>query len=260
MKKENIKILIIPLLSIALVIAMIMALGGCFTVRLPAVGEEKTWTAENSSAITELEIKISAGEIKIELGDEFSLTSNLKYLSMTERAGRIVIEETEKNLKDYNGAFLTIYIPRDLTFASLDIDTGAGTFYAARLSADEVDFDFGAGDVNIVELNANREAEIEGGAGKIVIGGGRLADLKLFMGVGELDLTSEMTGGAELNLGVGEVNITMLGGENSYTVEMNKGIGSLTYNGENVSGGRFGNGDRYIEINGGVGSVNIQFE
>ena len=174
---------------------------------------------------------------------------------------QIFLKEKSFGNKKYDDAFLTICIPEGIVFNEIDITTGAGRFTAETLSAEVIDFEFGAGEVNIGELNASLEADIEGGAGQIIIGGGRLCDLQLDMGVGELFLVSEIVRSGELNLGVGEVNITLLGGRENYTAELNKGIGSIRFDGDEISkGGDFGNGKNLVEINGGIGSISISFE
>ena len=80
------------------------------------------------------------------------------------------------------------------------------------------------------------------------------------MGVGELNLTSAIVGYGELDLGVGEANVTLIGSRDGYTVDLNKGIGDIRLDGDSVSGGRIGSGENRVEINGGVGSINLFFK
>lgn len=91
-------------------------------------------------------------------------------------------------------------------------------------------------------------------------GGGSLRDLQLDMGAGELSLTGVIVGEGELNLGVGQVRLNLLGGFDKYTVEMNKGIGDLIFNGESINGRTVGNGATEIEINGGIGSITVNVQ
>lgn len=234
---------------------LISALSGSMSV----VGETWRYEPDSYSEITHLEISVGAGEIKFERGDRFLVVSNIKDVDISGGA-KTVIKEKPHSSADYEGAFFTVYIPDTMSLTELDISTGAGIFNADRLSAEVIDFEFGAGEVNIGELYATREADIQTGAGELNIGGGKMRDLQLVLGAGEVNIASEMSGRGELDLGVGEVNITLLGGQDSYTVEVNKGIGDITINGESVSGNRtVGTGDTFVEINGGIGSVNIVF-
>lgn len=224
-----------------------------------AVGEAKTY--EITEGIKSLEVEIGAADFRIEIAEKFSVESNLKKLNLRQTGDRLIIGEKSFGNKNYNGAFIVVYIPEGIVFTELDITTGAGKFTAQSLSSEKIDFEFGAGEVNITELNATREADIEGGAGKITIGGGSLSNLNFDMGVGELNLTSAIVGDGELDLGVGEANITLIGSRDDYTVEMTKGIGSLRFDGESLSRGKVvGNGKNNVEINGGVGSIEVAFK
>lgn len=244
--------------AVALVIVVASILIATLTGGSSAVGENRIYEVEGQ--VKRLEIEIDAADFQILTGDGFSVESNLKNLKFRQTGERLIITERTPGNPDYEGAKLTVTIPEGAVFSEIDITVGAGRFTADIISGDEVSLELGAGDVYIGSLYATREADIEGGAGKIAIGGGRVSDIQLEMGVGELVLKSEILGG-ELDLGVGEARITLLGGREDYTLELNRGIGSITLDGESVSiGGRFGDGDRRVEINGGVGSVFVDFE
>lgn len=246
--------------GIFMIILAICLLIGALSGSVSVVGETWRYEPDSYSEITHLEVEIGAGEIKFERGDRFLVVSNIKDVDISGGA-KTVIKERHHTKADYEGAFFTVYIPETMSLTELDISTGAGIFNADSLSAEVIDFEFGAGQVDIGELYATREADIETGAGELNIGGGKIRDLQLSLGAGEVNIASEMSGRGELDLGVGEVNITLLGGQESYTVEVNKGIGDITINGESVSGNRtVGMGDTVVEINGGIGSVNIVFE
>lgn len=225
----------------------------------PVVGDNKTY--EVTGEIKTLEVEISAADFRIEEGDKFLVESNLKKLTFKQSGDKLVLKERSSGNKNYNNASLVIYVPEGTVFENVDITTGAGRFSADALLAEKLDLEFGAGEVNIGELTATREADIESGAGQITIKGGSLNNLSLEMGVGELNLTSSITGRSELDLGVGEANINLLGTIDDYTVEMTKGIGSLTFDGEILSSGKkVGTGDSKIGINGGIGQITISFK
>ena len=228
---------------------------------MPATGDTWRYEPEDYSDISSLRLELGAGEIKIEQGDRFLIVTNLKYVDVKMKGGELLISERTHAASDYKDAFFTMYIPENMSFTDLEIFTGAGVFNADSLSAEVINFVFGAGEVNIGELNATHSAEINGGAGEITIGGGTLRNLCFNMGVGQLNLSSHIYGDGELNLGVGEVNITLLGGRDEYTAEVNRGVGDISIDGKSISESKtVGMGDNFVEINGGVGSVNIDFE
>jgi hypothetical protein len=79
--------------------------------------------------------------------------------------------------------------------------------------------------------------------------------------MGELNLTAALFGENNLSFGVGESNLTLLGNKDEYKLEIEKGIGRITVDGNetgNFSSG--GNGERALKIKGGVGTINIAFQ
>ena len=85
-------------------------------------------------------------------------------------------------------------------------------------------------------------------------------DLDLDMGVGEVNLTSNLTGQNQINAGVGKLNINLQGEKESYKIQADKGIGSIKIDGNEISNGEtLGNGENYIEIDGGIGNIDINF-
>ena len=232
--------------------------GGLFSS--DAVLEEvKTYSV--AAEIYNLDIEINAADLLIKEGEAFSVESNLKHLKVEEKGGLLTIQETKEFTGTYNGAVLTVYVPAGTVFDNVNLATGAGRLTIGNLSSGTLDFELGAGDVSIDSLVATKSADIDGGAGRITIVGGALKDLDLDMGVGQLNLTSALTGNCQLDLGVGESNITLIGSKENYKLDLEKGLGNISVDGVNVSDyGSSGNGTNKVEINGGVGSINVEFK
>ena len=224
-----------------------------------AVSEDmKTYCV--TSEIRNLDIQINAADLYIKEGDTFSVQSNLKYLRVEGKGDILTIKETKKLGGTYNGAVLTVYVPAGTVFDNTNLATGAGRLTIENLSSGTLDFELGAGDVSIASLVATKSADIEGGAGRITISGGTLKDLDLEMGVGQLNLTSALTGECRLDLGVGESNITLIGNKDDYRLDLEKGLGNISVDGKNVADyGSSGNGANKVEINGGIGSIHVDF-
>ena len=232
--------------------------GGLFSS--DAVLEEvKTYSV--AAEIYNLDIEINAADLLIKEGEAFSVESNLKHLKVEEKGGLLTIQETKKFTGTYNGALLTVYVPAGTVFDNVNLTTGAGRLTIGNLASGTLDFELGAGDVSIDSLVATKSADIEGGAGRITITNGALKDLDLEMGVGQLNLASALTGDCQLDLGVGESNITLIGSKEDYKLNIEKGLGNISIDGVNVSDyGSSGNGTNKVEINGGVGSINVEFK
>ena len=220
--------------------------------------KEQSMEYNVSQDLTSLKIDINAAELTITSSDRFSVSSNLKRLSVTEKDGCLIIEESDRNGNNYNDAVLSLSIPAGIELESIDITTGAGRFTADSLKAKRLNMEFGAGEVVIGELRASESAELDGGAGKITVSNGSMCDLDLNMGVGELNVSAELLGECDLDLGVGQTNLILYGTLETYGIRFDKGLGSITVNGQGFGdGSSFGSGSNRIEIDGGVGAINI---
>ena len=215
-----------------------------------------------SAYIDELEIEIAAAEFTVSTGEDFAVESNLKNLTVKENGNRLVIKERKHATINYNGkAVLNIVIPEDIVFEKVYITTGAGRFTMGSVSTKDLHMELGAGVVEIGELNAYSESTIEGGAGSVNIEGGCLNNLDMDMGVGKVVLKSELTGECEINQGIGAAKLTLLGDKYDYRIEVEKGIGSIEVDGLSMSNDEvFGTGINELEINGGIGEIEISFE
>lgn len=245
--------------ALFLILLLALPLFGCFQENV-VLDEIKAYQV--TSEIHSLDIRLNAADFVIEYGETFGVESNLKYLSVTEKNGILtIIDEGKGNSRNYNNAKLTLYIPRDTVFDDVSIETGAAKLTAETLSTASLELELGAGDVSIEQLNVTSHADIEGGAGEITVAGGTLNNLELEMGVGELNMTAALLGNNELNFGIGESNLTVLGSKDDYRINIEKGLGSITVDGEKVTDfGTSGNGQHSLEIETGVGSVNLKFQ
>ena len=240
-----------------MLLAFLLAPVGCN--RRNAVSDEKK-TYEVSTSINSLEIKVNAADFTIERGEEFSVESNLTYLSVKEEYGTLMIEDLAPSNSNYANAELTVYIPENTVFDYVNIFTGAAKLTVESLSTDSMTLKLGAGDVRFGDLTVTSDADIEGGAGEITINGGTINNLDLEVGFGELNLTAQLLGDNDFELGLGESNITLIGSKDDYTVEIDKAVGSITVDGKSVTDFAIGgSGENHIDIEGGVGSINLKF-
>lgn len=262
---------IIKYLAIAFAIALIFAIVGGILSALGALsfvfgddeksaGDVKNYDIKEN--ITSLEIEIGAAALEIKEGDRTEVKSNLKNLNVEVKGSTLFItQETTFFTKVSEDAALTLTVPKGIEFNEADITSGAGQVIIEKLSAKEIELVLGAGEVIIEELSASYSCSIEGGAGKLSINGGSIKDLDLQLGVGEVNIENALKGDCEIDCGVGEANIRLLGNMEDYTVKMAKGIGDARVNGKEVSSNeKIGSGPNRIEINGGVGAVNVKIE
>lgn len=243
---------------IALVILSLVALSGCVG-ETAVLGEIKTF--EITSDIHSFDIQINAADFTIVQGDEFSVESNLKNLSVSEEDGVLRVVDKTKHNVSYNNATLKLYIPKGITFEDALIKTGAGKLTAESLSANTMELKTGAGKVEFGSLEAYTDIDVKGGAGEISILGGTLNNLSLNLGMGELDMTVQLLGESDLKFGVGESDLTLIGSKDDYKFDIENGIGKITVDNKAVSAfDSDGSGQNLVKIKGGVGATNIEFQ
>lgn len=243
---------------IALIVLSAVGLTACVG-KSAVLGETKTY--EITSDIHSLDIEINAAEFTIEEADEFSVESNLKNLSVSEKDGVLKIVDKTRYSARYNDAVLKLYIPKDITFEEANIKTGAGKVTAESLSANSFELKAGAGQVEFDSLEALTGADIKGGAGEIIIKDGNLNNLNLNLGAGRLDLTAALLGESDLKFGLGESDITLLGSKDDYKFEVKNGIGRITIDDEDAFAfANRGNGENFVKIEGGLGAATIRFQ
>ena len=246
------------IIALILLLATAMLTTSCY--KYDAVSDEVR-THEIASDVHSLYISINAADFRIERADKLSVESNLKYLSVSNDSGVLSVVDEARPHSRYTGATLTLFLPSDTVFDSVSIETGASKMTVGSLSANYLDLKLGAGDICFDTLNAYSEIKIRGGAGAVTVSGGTLNDLSLEMGVGELNLTAALMGESELEFGVGEANLTLIGGKDIYEIDIDKGIGNITVDGKSVSDfGSSGNGSNKVDVDGGVGAINIVFK
>ena len=224
-----------------------------------AVGEMQVYPIEGE--ISSLSVDLSGAQLKIQTADKFSVESNHNYISVKAENGNLRIYETKKLFSVYpKGATVILKVPENFVFDEASVDTGAGKVEIETLACDVLELSLGAGKADIKNLTANSNAKIDGGAGELNIDGGKLCNLNLDMGVGKLTLKSRIEGKSQLDYGVGETNLILLGSKDDYKIELDKGIGEARLDGESMRDDSvYGWGENRIEIDGGIGAINIEF-
>ena len=203
-----------------------------------------------------LDIDVTSSNIIFKTGDSFKIETNNKKIELKETNDELKIKEKKRNYFNRKNSDLVITVPVDYKFNKVEIDSGAGVVDIAKLNTEILDFDLGAGKVDVDNLNVLEKTSIEGGAGKISIKNSIINNLDLDMGVGELTLNSLVIGNSKINAGVGKLTLDLIGID--YKVKVQKGIGEATFNDNNMKDSTYyGEGSNIIEIDGGVGSINI---
>ncbi len=249
-------------LCVSIISGIVGAVGAIFGIFYRGEGTTEDISSYSiEQDIASIEVSISAADMKIVEGEDFALESNLKKLTVKESNGKLTVKEESSFGVKYDNAVLTLTVPKDASFDSVSIETGAAKLSAASLCTKKLDIELGAGKIEIDTLNVTESADIEGGAGKLKISDGNICNLDLEMGAGSLELVSEITGTSRLEFGVGNVTLTLCGNRESYNIEFESGLGVTTVDGKKVTDwGGFGSGEHRLNIKGGIGKCDITFK
>lgn len=220
-----------------------------------------------SSEVTEvstLKLELAFTNLEIKTGDSFKVETNNSKISFMDNNGNIKIKEENHGFfmnKNY-ASDLVIYIPENMIdFDEVKIETGAGKINIQSLNTQGLYLELGAGDVYIENLIVTKEAKIDGGVGKTEIKSCEINNLKANLGVGTFDLNGKLTGKSKVDSGVGAININLIDNLENYMIDVSKGLGSVTLDGNKIEMDRiYGTGENYLSVDGGIGEIKIDFK
>lgn len=205
-----------------------------------------------------LVLDLIATEVKITLGDAFSYNTDNEYIRVKNNNNSIEIIENEHRTTDIT--HLNIVLPKDIVFASFNLDAGAGNISIEGLKCRNADIDLGAGNVVIDDVEISANADIDAGAGDFTIRNGLLNNLDFDMGMGEAEINAVLFGNSSLDCGVGNLTLNVNAPFEDYSINVEKGIGTVSINNQKLTGDSvLGSGSNRIEISGGLGNITATF-
>lgn len=256
-------------LAVALIVGIFSGIGQLiigitlitdFKERDETVGEMTAY--DIGEGIDTVEITVDTAMLRIEVGDEFSVSSNFNNMEVKDNDGKLKIEEESHNVFDVgNNGTIIVILPEGEQLDKISINTGASSVAIESLNCEKLNFDLGAGNVNIQQLNATEKAEIDCGVGELRIESGSINNLDLSHGVGKADINAVITGKSDVEAGIGELNISIPSDKALYTIEAETGIGAVKLDGERLANEAIvGDGENLLKVEGGIGSVKINFD
>ena len=260
--------------AVFLIITIISAILGGGYVLLSAFGlihtnknvltEDLKVISNEIKEISTLQIDLAFTNLDVKTGDNFKVETNNSKITFTNDNGSVKIKEESRNWLNNNNRVsnLIIYIPEDKT--SIDktkIETGAGKINIEKLNTQSLYLELGAGDVYIENVIATGETKIDGGVGKTELKSCKIKNLKANLGMGEFVFNGKITGKSEMDSGVGAINIDLMDNKKNYTIDVSKGLGNVTLDGQKLEMDRvYGTGENYLDIDGGIGEIKIEFK
>lgn len=214
-----------------------------------------------TSSISNLKLETNSVNVIFKESYNFTIETNNKNISYSQNGNNLTIKEKKRNWFNNENTNLIIYLPTTYTFNDVELENGAGKIDIDYLKTRTLELDLGAGKVDIDNLTVTNNTSIDGGAGEINITNSILHNLELDMGVGKVILNAKLNGNNEINCGIGELDLNLIGNLNNYKIKIDKGIGNASINNEKVeSNTYYGTGFNIIDVDGGIGSIDIDFQ
>lgn len=222
------------------------------------VGTDYIYSYTIDDRVNELKISISAADLRIVRGDQFSVSTDNENVVCSENGSVFSLNDKEKFNVSSEGA-VVLEVPADKMFDKVTVDAGAGEITVETLCASELSMNFGAGDFYADELLVTSGTYIGCAAGEFTVKSGSLKNLEMDMAVGDVALYCSLKGKTEINCGIGDIDINLPESLAEYRIEVDKGICSASLNGKTMEDEReYGNGSSEIEIDGAVGDIIIK--
>ncbi|HEY5556546.1 DUF4097 family beta strand repeat-containing protein [Acetobacterium sp.] len=264
-------------LVLALGIISMIVNGGIFVINSLGLVDNKSITHNDSSgsfnkeyseSLENMKINFNAGDLTIQSGDKFTIGGSglTSDLSIKVTNGTLIIEDS-KNFNFFGNLFgqtkarsLVITIPKGIILNGVDLEIGAGRGEITDLAAREINITQGAGELAASNIQAD-SGSLSGGAGAVNFENVKLNNFDIKSGVGLVKIAGQLTGKFKLDCGVGQTILNINGNPQDYFINADQGLGPITVNGlgisENGTGPRTASNS--LDINGGVGSVEINF-
>ncbi len=260
---------VIKYLAIILAISLIIGIftgiyqgiGALFGVLTDDTSENDFNINEFPNSFSILNVDIKASKLKIVTGESFKVESNNKYVTSKQTNNKLSVIEKHTNFFKLNkNSEVIIYIPEDMIFDKVYISSGAGTINIESITAKDLELELGAGKIEIDNITTYNSTDIDGGAGEVIINNANISNLDLDAGVGKFTLNASIKGKSDIDAGVGELNINLLDSKENYSIYTESGIGRIIVDGNTIKNqSYYGNGNNTIDIDGGIGSININF-
>ena len=255
---------VIKYLAIGFAIFLIFTIVSGITAAISGIGsiftkKENTKIIEKkdlNSLSSYLDIDLKRATLNIKKSNRLYVEVSSNDIKISEKENKVIIEDkSKKSIFNYKKETVNLYVPEDFKYDLISIDTGAGDLNIEYLNTKKLLLELGAGKT-VIDSVYSDNSKINTGAGSFTINDGQLTDTNIDVGVGKLEVKAKFYGKNKIDTGVGSVKLILI--DNDYGLHIDKGIGSITLNGDKIKkDSYYGNGENTIDISGGIGSINI---
>ncbi len=202
----------------------------------------------------------NVGNINIELGKtELSILNSNEFKLEISKNVKYEVKNNTLYITDKRSIAkqkATLYIPYGKNFDDVSIKVGIASILVDDLSANKVKLKMGSSSTTFNKLTVVDTLDIDGGVGKLAIDNANINKLNFKGGIGNIKFKGVILSNASMKMGIGNIDMELMDAKDNYRFAVDKGIGSIDIFGESVRG-NYLNGNTLIEIDGGIGNVNI---
>ena len=164
---------------------------------------------------------------------------------------RIGINNTDSNL--------IITIPKNIELSDINISDSASKVLIMDINVSSFEIEQGIGLLEIKDSYI-KNASIDGGIGEIDVTDTKFYNLELDSGIGNIKINANIMGNSEISCGIGNIVVDLIGDKKDYNINIEKGIGSIKVDDKLVKNNTiYGKGINKLDIDGGIGNINISF-
>ncbi|MDO5521585.1 MAG: DUF4097 family beta strand repeat-containing protein [bacterium] len=210
---------------------------------------DQTYTQE----ITALDVDFDYGMLYVKEGEAFRVEAKNvpeeKFKVEVDKNGTLKVSEKRNkwfnieldgfpffffdNNKDKRTT-ITIYLPKNTTLKSCNIDVSAGKASLENISAETGTLEVSAGQIVGNNIKLQKSSKLELGAGSMELSKAILNDCDMDISAGELIVDGTLTGKTEATCGAGSIKITTDLEEKDYNYKCDASAGSIKVNGNHV--------------------------
>ncbi|MFA9463562.1 MAG: DUF4097 family beta strand repeat-containing protein [Velocimicrobium sp.] len=228
--------------------------------------------------VESLDIEATINRVILSEGDEFRV--NMKNVStnckVSEKSGVLSIKDSShygdsflswigdlldgKGLSSLKGGTITITYPKGFIANKCDIEAGTGSVQISNLQTTTLNIEAGTGSISGNDIVAGY-MDLECGTGSVNLDTSSFSGSEIEAGTGSITINGKMTGQNTIECGVGSVYLGLEDSQDSYKLEVEKGLGHITIDGSSYSSVSTisPNAANSLSIEGGIGSVTIDF-
>ena len=162
--------------------------------------------------IKNIDIDMSVGTLTIVSGDDFMVTA--KNVSSDYKC---LVKDTTLKIDSSGWSFSP--------FGNQSVNSKITVTIPENADFDDVNIDFGAGEMKLNDLIVNGSLKIDCGVGEVSLDNVTVNDSKIDLGVGEISLTGTMSGSNKIENGIGEISLNLAGNPDNYDIDKDHGLG-----------------------------------